>query len=395
MMIFIWVFLDALVIVSFAFIPYITRKSELFGVGIPSSETKRPELNAMRRSFAATMVVLGLAVAAVQFLLLLHPSLNGGLSFSEVIQTSGIGAGLDGANMGDAGGIGRLLAAFLVPLFAWIALDFLVYLRYHGRMKRYKAAQGWGEASHVRREYGNASAASSVVLADTEPVEKEIFSALWLLLYVGIAAATLIIAYAVWPTAPERIAVHFGLTGEPDGWIDKTPGAMLPLFASQWILFGIFVFTYFIVRCSKRQLDASEPKASKEQGRRFRRIMSGSLIFGGAALGALLGYIPLASLIGISQRFISYFLIFFVCAIILAIVILYIRVGQGGSRLRAKGGGESAGAAPDEDRYWKLGVFYFNKNDPSLFVEKRFGVGYTNNWAHPQGWLLLIALIAA
>lgn len=25
----------------------------------------------------------------------------------------------------------------------------------------------------------------------------------------------------------------------------------------------------------------------------------------------------------------------------------------------------------DDDRYWKLGIFYFNKSDPSLFVEKK------------------------
>lgn len=29
----------------------------------------------------------------------------------------------------------------------------------------------------------------------------------------------------------------------------------------------------------------------------------------------------------------------------------------------------------DDDQYWKLGMFYFNKNDSTLFLEKRFGVG--------------------
>jgi uncharacterized membrane protein len=44
----------------------------------------------------------------------------------------------------------------------------------------------------------------------------------------------------------------------------------------------------------------------------------------------------------------------------------------------------------DDDQYWKGGLFYFNKNDPSVFVEKRFGIGYTINFANPIGYFILI-----
>ena len=44
----------------------------------------------------------------------------------------------------------------------------------------------------------------------------------------------------------------------------------------------------------------------------------------------------------------------------------------------------------NDDQYWKAGLFYFNKNDPSIFVEKRFGVGWTINLANPIGFLILI-----
>src|SRR5699024_1651964 len=48
----------------------------------------------------------------------------------------------------------------------------------------------------------------------------------------------------------------------------------------------------------------------------------------------------------------------------------------------------------DDDRYWKLGQFYVNKNDPSIFIEKRFGVGCTINWAHPLSWVFIFGIIA-
>lgn len=43
----------------------------------------------------------------------------------------------------------------------------------------------------------------------------------------------------------------------------------------------------------------------------------------------------------------------------------------------------------DEDRYWKGGLIYVNRQDPSVFVEKRFGVGWTMNFANPRGYIVI------
>ncbi|HBM4220466.1 TPA: hypothetical protein LWK36_002952, partial [Listeria innocua] len=47
------------------------------------------------------------------------------------------------------------------------------------------------------------------------------------------------------------------------------------------------------------------------------------------------------------------------------------------------------------DAFWKAGVIYFNRNDPALFVEKRFGIGWTINTARPVAWLTFVFIIAA
>lgn len=44
----------------------------------------------------------------------------------------------------------------------------------------------------------------------------------------------------------------------------------------------------------------------------------------------------------------------------------------------------------DDDRYWYGGFFYSNPDDPALFVEKRYGLGWTLNFGHPQARLVLI-----
>ena len=55
--------------------------------------------------------------------------------------------------------------------------------------------------------------------------------------------------------------------------------------------------------------------------------------------------------------------------------------------MQSAGAGESARTAPAE--CWKMGVFYFNPDDPALFIPKRFGIGYTLNFANPWSWVVL------
>lgn len=47
----------------------------------------------------------------------------------------------------------------------------------------------------------------------------------------------------------------------------------------------------------------------------------------------------------------------------------------------------------DDDRYWKAGIFYVNRDDASLFLPERFGIGWTLNWARPAAWLLTGVLV--
>ena len=71
------------------------------------------------------------------------------------------------------------------------------------------------------------------------------------------------------------------------------------------------------------------------------------------------------------------------------------KVGQSGSRLDVDIVDEEVEGITnyDDDHYWKAGIFYFNKNDPSIFVEKRFGVGWTINFGHPLGYFILFGPI--
>ena len=38
---------------------------------------------------------------------------------------------------------------------------------------------------------------------------------------------------------------------------------------------------------------------------------------------------------------------------------------------------------------WRLAVFYFDENDPRIWVPKRTNLGWTLNLAHNASWLIL------
>jgi uncharacterized membrane protein len=71
-------------------------------------------------------------------------------------------------------------------------------------------------------------------------------------------------------------------------------------------------------------------------------------------------------------------------------------VGQGGFRLASGGGLGSATVTDwDDDRFWKGGLVYVNRDDPAIMVGSRFGFGWTFNLGNPTAWLVVAGILAA
>jgi uncharacterized membrane protein len=84
--------------------------------------------------------------------------------------------------------------------------------------------------------------------------------------------------------------------------------------------------------------------------------------------------------------------------LVLIVAAALARLGQGGNRMVApneKPSAPSNVAVGDRtlDRYWKLGLFYFNRNDSAVIVEKRWGLGYGLNFARPTAWIIVMLVM--
>ncbi len=83
----------------------------------------------------------------------------------------------------------------------------------------------------------------------------------------------------------------------------------------------------------------------------------------------------------------------FVC--IAAFLIWIIKgYGQGGS-FREHGSAQTplTGSLADNE-HWVLGLFYFDRNDPAMMVEKRFGFGYGLNYGNRNAMLVAVLFLA-
>ena len=45
------------------------------------------------------------------------------------------------------------------------------------------------------------------------------------------------------------------------------------------------------------------------------------------------------------------------------------------------------------DEFWRGGVFYVNPDDPALFVQKRYGIGYTLNFGNRWSWFVMALIL--
>lgn len=192
---------------------------------------------------------------------------------------------------------------------------------------------------------------------------------------------------------PERLPMQYDLAGDVTRWADKSMGALLAVPLLQLFLTGLFLFINIVISKSKQQLVPDRPEESRFQNIIFRRRWSLFTIVCGTFMVTMFSLIQLSYVIPMNNTLLITAFMAVTLFITAGAFVLTLTTGQGVSRIQVVNGKGGKKINRDDDRYWKLGTFYFNPDDPALFVEKRFGSGWTNNFARPFSWVLLIAPI--
>ena len=184
---------------------------------------------------------------------------------------------------------------------------------------------------------------------------------------VPFAAMLAVAAYlrAHWDQIPARFPVHWGVNGEPNGWSEKT---VRGVYAPVMIGAGVSLFLLLIALGT---FYGSRPS-------RMRRPILAILVSATWVIGYAFTAVSLLPLVRFGPL------------LLMGPILIYVVVVVAWSfKLNADNPGEET---PD-DR-WTGGAIYYNPSDPAIFVQKRFGVGYTLNFGNRMTWLFLGLFIA-
>ncbi len=170
---------------------------------------------------------------------------------------------------------------------------------------------------------------------------------------------------AHWNEIPARYPIHWGINGQPNGWAEKTVrGVYGPLLFAAGLMLLMLMMGLAVYYGSRRG-----PLRRPVLAMMIAVMYMLGLVFAAVGLMPLI-YIPPAA--------------FMIPVFVLMVVVLV-------WSYRVARANQPEEVTPDE--CWKLGGIYYNRSDPALFVQRRFGVGYTFNFGNRLSWVILAAFL--
>lgn len=336
----IWYVLVPLVGVFLCVAPVVSRPTVQFGVRVPPERVAASVIGRERHRYLWRSAVIAVVATALVFTAGAHvPSWPSRIILVLLIAT-------------DAG------------LFWWA----------HRAVARAKSAEGWfvGLRQTVVTDTG----------WRTEPAR---FPAAWLLPAVAIIVATAVVGILRYPHLPAHLDTGGGRH------LATTPASAFATLIGQLFVTALWTVLLALTYRSRPDLDTGDPAASL---RRYRQALA---LIGRAGL-ILVACIDLTLALKALRRW-------QIADLPTGLEILPVALGLAGllavvvyaGRIRGRAGTAAAGSDRDDDRFWRAGLVYVNRDDPALMVNARFAFSLTPNLGNPRVWMIIagVAVILA
>lgn len=346
-----------------AFTPYLMRRNECFAVTVPAAAQADPRIIALKKRYATVMLALTVAATVVSLI-------------AGVLIASG---GEQAESASALAGSFAECAAILVL----IVVSFALMLRNRRSVMSLKRQEGWSAARTQ-----TAAVVAEADLPGALPLT-------WNLLYIPVILGTLALGLALYPHMPDMLPMHADISGAVTRYEPKTLATVIgfPVLLEAFLA-ACFTFCHWMMLRSKRPTDPAAPATSALAYGLFARAQSVFLLIIGMLLGAGIGILFMlssAGFIGLEQAGIV--IVVLCIPIVVGSIALSVVYGQAGSRVFKRMQGDAPLLA-DDDEHWKLGLFYVNRDDASLFLPERFGIGWTMNFARPVAWAIIVGSVA-
>lgn len=341
--------------------PLFSRQSTPFGVGIPEEYQKDPFIIKRKKSFTTINIVLSIIMG----LPLLAAPFYHDKSAAEVI-----------------------FSIYLtVVIFVFIIISFLLQLKYRKEILAWKKILPMSDKK------------TKIVIDTTYHDTLDVVSNRTLLIsQLVIIGFTIAITLYFYDRIPQQIPVHWDINWNVDRYTEKSLLTALALPFIQAIMIPVLNVSHYSFIKSKQKLSPNKPVVSKKKSQLFRKAWSIYFFITAVSTQLLLTVVQFFSVLDLKLNPLWMMVVTVIYLIITMVGMFYLvlKYGQAGEKLKLDSDEEEVViyySDPDDDKAWKLGVFYYNKEDPAVFVEKRFGIGSTVNMARWQAWLLGAGLV--
>jgi len=335
-------------------LPQLTRKSYLFGVKIPQEEANCPEAIAMRKQYVRTCLVgsfVLLVICIVQF-----------------VFAPGFTA----------------LATIYLPLLI-IPLQLAAFVPSWKKAVLLKAERGWQVSSSVFADTGSSHTRGTLSALPWS----------WYVISLALIIAMVILAVERYPYLPEMIPGHLDANMQPTRYV---PTTLISVFTLPIVNIATLIVLFCVGMAfekAKLQIDSHDPRGSFVQHQRYRKRIGNVIGFLAFVLVVFMGTTWLLMIFPVSPEmgrnvFWGNMVLFH--GAIVAFIATKVKSGQGGCKIKVElddtetlSHDKTPSVKPKrvgrgDDRYWKLGMFYYNPDDPAFVVEDRFGTNLGPNY---------------
>lgn len=290
--------------------------------------------------------------------------------------------------------------ASVVPLVV-LGLGLAAYLAQRRRIIEAKSAGGWFEDAEysvsAQIAPGASAGENSDVARAIAVVEAPRVPVFWYLASLSLLGSAAALVAARWSEIPNVIVTHWGPGLEPDAWADKSAAQ---IFIPTWIGLGTLALLWGSTLAVAKTMVAVRGDRSIKGQLRSRAVLAGmNKGFGALALMMAIGFATMQVINYLPgyERFMGATFGIFIALTVLGSVAILVPIATAQSKtddaLRGFKLPDDVNDSPDNDKFYKLGTFYYNPDDPAVLVEKRFGVGMDFNYATWQAKVFMVTIL--
>jgi uncharacterized membrane protein len=336
-------------------VPFLVKRTVIFGITVPEKHIKNEKLSSFKKKYSLLVSLLSI-IALASYVIWVQSS---NASEEQIVL------------------IGTIIQ------FSIILFSFTLYFYFHGKTLQLKKKMKWGENT------------KQIQITDLSARAKDEMLP-WYVFLVPILITVGVIGYTIsqYNLLPDQIPTHWGINGEADAFTEKTPVSAISSPLMLLVMQAMFLAIIVSTKKSGIKLSATATNASRLRQLTLRKYTSWLLFLTSILLTGMFSFFQLRTIHPeiVDGKIVMAVPIIFLIITLGSTIAFALKVGRSDKQSIDEA---TAGITDyDDDRHWVGGLFYVNKSDPSIFVEKRFGVGWTINFGNPIGYFIILIPLA-